>query len=223
MIQAAQAVVNTGNRLLTLPNAIEEFGTEGARMRTLIGMLEAALSRYPDNGPPSRPIPGLDLLPKPCSAPPARSPLLGIAIADDTVIIIVMVLIVLTKAAIDAGNSGRHAPKIKIPDLLKPMDPLLVVAHLIMMMELLHVQSQVKNIINKVNECKERHPDRKGPCADLLQKFGDISSKLLQRITALRHPRDPVSQRSISKSVSDLKEELADITSKLADCMGCDK
>jgi hypothetical protein len=71
----------------------------------------------------------------------------------------------------------------------------------------------------------DKHPDRLVPCANLINKFKDVSGKLLQKLTRFIHDMGtlgPVGVREIIRAINALKKELADMLESLMDCLGCD-
>ena len=142
--------------------------------------MEIALAKH------ARPAktPSQAFAPSPASTPASfpRSPLLGVAPADDLVIVVIL-LLAAGAVAVSAGQAGKPPSKITHQDVFKPLEQILALAMGFSAVEATKLHQLVKDIIGKIKDCMDKHPDRLDACADLIASFNDVSGTLLMRLT----------------------------------------
>jgi hypothetical protein len=185
--------------------------------------LEIALAKH-DRAPEK--TPSQAFAPSSASTPTSfpRSPLLGVAIADDAVILIIL-LLAAAAVAVSAGQVGKPPPKITHEDIFKPLEQILALATGLSVAEATKLRQLIKDIVEKIKECMDKHPERLGVCADFIMKFNDLSGQLLQKLTRLIHGMGtlfPAGVVQVVRAIEALRKEFMKVLKSLIDCLGCE-
>jgi hypothetical protein len=126
MFQAAIDVVDAGYRVLRSPGAEKRLGGDYTALQAKLRSLEIALANH---ARAAEKTPSQAFAPSSASTPASfpRSPLLGVAIADDVVILVIL-LFAAAAVAVSAGQAGKPPPKITHEDVFKPLEQILALA-----------------------------------------------------------------------------------------------
>jgi hypothetical protein len=124
---AAIHVVDAGYRVLRSPGAEKRLGGDYTALQATLRSLEIALANH---ARAAERTPSQAFAPSSASTPASfpRSPLLGVAIADDVVVILVILLFAAAAVAVSAGQAGKPPPKITHEDVFKPLESILALA-----------------------------------------------------------------------------------------------
>jgi hypothetical protein len=116
--QAAIDVVDAGYRVLRSPGAEKRLGGDYTALQATLRSLEIALANH---ARAAEKTPSQAFAPSSASTPASfpRSPLLGVAIADDVVILVIL-LFAAAAVAVTAGQAGKPPPKITHQDVFNP-------------------------------------------------------------------------------------------------------
>jgi hypothetical protein len=180
--------------------------------------LEIALANHAAEKTPSQAF-----APSSASTPASfpRSPLLGVAIADDVVIL----LFAAAAVAVSAGQAGKPPPKHTHQDVFKPLESILALGVGLSVPEARKLHQLIKDIIEKIKECMDKHPYRLGACADFIATFNDVSSTLLKRLTTFIYSMGtlgPTGVVQIVRAIEALRKDFVKVLASLIDCLGCD-
>jgi hypothetical protein len=83
----------------------------------------------------------------------------------------------------------------------------------------------IKDIVEKIKECMDKHPDRLAVCADFITQFNDLSGQLLQKLTRLIHGMGtlgPAGVVQVVRANRSAPERIYEVLESLIDCRGCD-
>jgi hypothetical protein len=221
--QAAIDVVDAGYRVLRSPGAEKRLGGDYTALQATLRSLEIALANH---ARAAEKTPSQAFAPSSASTPASfpRSPLLGVAIADDVVILVIL-LFAAAAVAVTAGQAGKPPPKITHQDVFKPLESILALAVGLSVPEARKLHQLIKDIIEKIKECMDKHPDRLGACADFIATFNDVSSTLLKRLTTFIYSMGtlgPTGVVQIVRAIEALRKDFVKVLASLIDCLGCD-
>lgn len=246
-IQAVKAALDFGRQLCRMPGLLNYLGYFGPQLDSGLSLLETAYAAYlgsVDSAAEQRRADawqirqGLTLkdvetefaqrhIRASVAAVGQRGPLIGVVVVDDIAILLILLLIVVVGALLILQTpAGKKAADDRAKELARILPRLVDLMRLININEARKMRADVKELDDKMEECKGKHLEQQNQCKEKMDAYEKAKNKYLQKLFILQNclqNRGCVDvNRFFLRALEILQSEFIDALNELNECLGCD-